>query len=411
MALNLLMQLARSEGLKRIVVFTGLSHPIVIHPTVHGEPLLTAQAFYYLDQLESVAHVRYKEGQPLPRDEFEYLVDNYLFEYSKRHPQSRLTSRISSSRYWEDDPSDFYLWADGQLTERLAIDSLNDRSVKSISPADPQDDVDLSDWDIARAYVESAFDQYQKQLAQAMRKRVHLVKAPSAMQDGYMGYLRVIKPGYGLVDFRQATRLESLSFDDVEGTAMSVHLGESISPDALQELPVERVSATRQYNPILLGYFFGALKEDTPLRSFVGFYNVLEYYFEEAPRLISQTATTELEQLKSVVLWLASEAEVGAALDALSSTDQARVAAPLKTSSGIDIAPYDRSAASLREELARWFYAIRCAAVHSKKTRKGRATPTFQPYSLEAQALAPAIPLLRWLAVRCIEKDEALGFS
>ena len=410
MALNLLMQLARSEGLNRIVVFTGLSHPIVIHPTVHGEPLLTAQAFYYLDQLESVAHVRY-EGHPLPPDQLDYLVDNYIFEYSKRHPQSRLTSRVSSSRYWEDDPSDFYLWSDGQLTERLAIDSLNDKSVMSIAPADPEDGVDLSDWDIARTYVNDAFQEYQMQLAQAIRKKVRLVKAPSALQDGYMGYLRVIKPGYGLVDFGQATRLESLSFDDVENVGATVPLGESISPNALHDLPVERVSATKQYNPVLLGYFFGALKEDTPLRSFVGFYNVLEYYFEEVPLLLSRVAATELEQLKLVVQWLVSDAEVGAALGTLSAADQTKLAAPLKTSSGVDIAPLDRSAANLREELARWLYAIRCAVVHSKKTRKGRPTPTFQPYSIQAQGLAPSIPLLRWLSVLCIEKDEALGFS
>lgn len=46
MALNLTIGLAGGEGLGAIVVFTGLSHPMLMRPAIYGEPTLTAQAFY-----------------------------------------------------------------------------------------------------------------------------------------------------------------------------------------------------------------------------------------------------------------------------------------------------------------------------------------------------------------------------
>ncbi len=107
MALNVILQLANSEGLMKVLVFSGLTHPVVVHPTIHGGPLLTAQAFYYLQELESVAHIPHeREDEQLSVEEMEYLVDNYLFEYSKIDSSSRMCSKVTRGKFWQNDWSE-----------------------------------------------------------------------------------------------------------------------------------------------------------------------------------------------------------------------------------------------------------------------------------------------------------------
>src|SRR6478752_6295254 len=82
-------QLTNSRGLGRVVYCQGLEVPVVILPTVHGEPLLTAQAFYYLEELECIARMSTDAisancqviDSELAR-RCEYIIDNYLFAYS-----------------------------------------------------------------------------------------------------------------------------------------------------------------------------------------------------------------------------------------------------------------------------------------------------------------------------------------
>lgn len=411
MAIHTIFQLAGDKGLMKVIVFDGLSHPLVIHPIVHGEPLLTASAFYYMEQLESVAHVTFNDSTVLRDEALQYLLDNYLFEYSKRHPTSRLTSRATSEHFWEENISSFYKWSDAQLTERLCIDSLNDSSVLSLTPVDPGDSIDLrSSWDIGGSYISEAFDRYQRDISDAVGKKISMRKIPSDYQDGYMGLLRVIKPAHGLLDFSQAMSLDQLDYRTVGSTSSTVQLKNSSCDDTIRELPVERINCLKEYNPILLSYYFGAQKEDTPLRAFAGYYNVIEYYFEEAPLRLNRKASSELEQLKCVISFLSSESELTTAVGRLPPALKKSLAESLETSSEISISGLDFSLPNKRDELARWIYAIRCAIVHSKKTRKGAAVATFQPYSFEAQGISRALPLLKWLCMLCIDKDQALGF-
>ncbi len=102
----LFLPLTNSKGSNSVIYFAGLEFPMVICPTIHGEPLFTTQAFYYLDQLESVAKIRFQERVGLPQHDsdkeleriFEYIIDNYLFELSKEYPYEKLSSmeRLSS---------------------------------------------------------------------------------------------------------------------------------------------------------------------------------------------------------------------------------------------------------------------------------------------------------------------------
>lgn len=76
------------------------------------------------------------------------------------------------------------------------------------------------------------------------------------------------------------------------------------------ELPIETVYLDQKYNPILLPYYFSGLKEVNPLLNFIGFYNVLEYYFEEAPTLVNKEARGEKEQIECVLLSLVNDQSI-----------------------------------------------------------------------------------------------------
>jgi hypothetical protein len=411
MALVSTLQLSNSEGLMKVVVFTGLSHPVIIYPHVHGEPALTAQAFYYLEDLESVAKIRLETGTPnLSDQELECLVDNYLFEYSKEHPEATLTFKISKGKFWEEDFSDFYLGVDQNHTQSLAVDVMNDPDVQSVNSIDESDQVDLRDWDIGRNYVAECFRPYVERLTRTLDKKIKIVAWPSDERDGYMGKLRVIKTGHGLISYSQAMALQNISIDSIPKIATSVALEPADSVYLLGSLPIERIQASAKYNPALLSHYYSGLKEYNPLKSFVGFYNVLEYYFEEAPRILVRTAASERLQLGCVVDLLVSEADILAFLNGLMRDVYSVICADLVTSSGVAIKGLN-PAAGLQAELVRWLYEIRCAVIHSKKTRKGSVTATFEPYSAASQELKNAVSVIQWLAVRCIEKDSALSMS
>lgn len=406
---NAILQLADSEGLGRIVLFTGLEWAALVRPTVHGEPLLTAQGIYFLDKMEAVAHVR---GNPhdeeLPQTKLEYLIDNYLFEFCKRHPESRMSFKIGRGAFWLDDPASMYIHADHGHTETLALDKLNDPAVRSIAAVDPEDIVELSDWDIGRNYGAPTVSAHIERTRAVLEKKVQVLVLPSDERDGYIGRLRVIKALDSYIDYFQARALENLGPDSIRKDATEVSLAASDLPDAATSLYIERIHVSSQHNPTLLSHFFSGVKELNPLKGFLGFYNVLEYYFDEAPRLLSRVAPVELAQLKCTIELLAAESDVRSLLDDLDSDDEHLMTADLATSSGVPIKRFDTLATSLRDELARWLYDIRCAVVHSKKSRKGVPTPSFEPYSEAVRNVNLAIPFVRALAILCIEKDTSL---
>lgn len=110
MATNVMLQLVDGKGWLSVVTFSGLSHPMIMHPAVHGESALTAQAFHYLGKPDSVAQLCFEEGQEQRSNEaIEYLTDNYLFEYSKCHPNAKAGFKVSRGKFWRDDPNNCYI--------------------------------------------------------------------------------------------------------------------------------------------------------------------------------------------------------------------------------------------------------------------------------------------------------------
>jgi hypothetical protein len=187
----------------------------------------------------------------------------------------------------------------------------------------------------------------------------------------------------------------------------SVKLAATNVANVCKDLPLKRIVSSKQYSPIMLSHYFSGLKELNPLKAFVGFYNVLEYYFEEAPRILGRSASTELPQLKCVIELISTAAEVENFFLKLPEAVSHAILADFPTSSGEIILRVTHTQ-DLRQDLARWLYEIRCAVIHSKKTRRGVPTPSFEPYSQSSNVVRIVIPIIQWLAVRCIEKDHDL---
>jgi hypothetical protein len=245
------------------------------------------------------------------------------------------------------------------------------------------------------------------------KKKVDVKVVPLEERDGYFGKLRVVKPDAPYIDAFQAAALEyvdprSLGANCDDGVPTSFRLLESETYGSETELDVERIVATKYYAPILLSHFFSGVKDTNPLKAYLAYYNVLEYYFEEAPALLSKNARTELEQLKCVMELLTTEADIAAKLATIPPDVRTAITSTLLPSVGPVILGVDLVKPSLRGELARWLYDIRCAVVHSKKTRRGSPASGFEPYTEASKSVSSAIQIVRWLAILCIEKDHNL---
>lgn len=147
MGINLRLQLSEGKGLSKALVFHGLDFNIVVHPTIHGEPILTSQAFYYLNEMESVAEIRFENSQEvLALHELEYIIDNYLFKYSAMTPDSKISTKVTDPKYWTNDESEIYMRYDQGNTEALVLDMANDESILSIESLVKNDKAGFSDW-------------------------------------------------------------------------------------------------------------------------------------------------------------------------------------------------------------------------------------------------------------------------
>lgn len=403
-------QLSNTKGLLKIIVFVGLEQKMVIHPTVHGEPLLTAQPLYYLEELESVATVRYEKIiDQQPDNELEYMIDNYLFEYSKIHHDSKITTKITDFKYWINDLSEFYFEYDQRNTQALVLDSLNDDSILAIQPLDENDDVGFYDWLIINNYLSSFFEEYIDKVKSLLDKKIFAVINPSEERHGYIGKLRIVKPGFGLIDYHQAMRLESIDMRDINPETRSIDI-QPACEQTIQSLDVEVIKTSKKLNPVMLSYYFSGLREKNSLASFLGYYNVLEYYFEEAPRILGIQARTEREQLTCVMNLICNDNEFYTYINSLGLTDKNKIASHIVTSTNININGLNISSSQdAWSGLPTWLYDIRCAIVHSKKTRRQQVVACFEPYSTHVENIKHALPIIKWLACLCIDKDYELN--
>ncbi|NAT78170.1 hypothetical protein HKX68_17360 [Dickeya dadantii] len=402
-------QLYESEGVAKIIVFSGLDFDMIIHPYVYGEPLVTTQPVYFLEQLGAIAKVIVEHPKKITALETEYLIDNYLFEYSLLHDSSRICAKISTPAFWMPDFSDLYQYHDQRRTRALTLDPLNDESIIAIQDLEGND-WPFTDYCIPKEFLDDTLKKSATTILELHKKKLLARINVTSERDGYFGKLRLLESEGTLIDFTQAIGLDYISEYNTKNKR-HYKLTSEIEHEIDIELPIETITTQEKYSPTLLSFYFSGLRERNPLISFTGFYNVLEYYLEEAPVILGiQPFRTEKENLQKVVELLTDQNDLYTKLNAFSSQLRTKLQNDITSSSQVKIKGLRViNQNSLIKEVSEWLYAIRCAVVHSKKSRKGKTEAIFEPYSQESENIIPALDVIKWLAQKCIIKDNQLA--
>lgn len=414
MAITYQYALTNAKGLCRVLYFEGLDMSMVITPVLAGNPLLTAQAFYYLEQLDSVAIVRFEKEEIGKLKQFknsdelgrylEYLTDNYLFYYSKVNPLSKITSQMTEYKYWEDEGS--YLGYDGNFTKSLALDPLNDTSIIKLSNDDIPNKDHIYDWNVVSYYTDEYRESYISSMKSALGKTV-AVEFDDNEEYGTGKYtLPLVETSQGLLSYHQASMLDTISSDRLSLDSDRICVSRGFGGNSDFYLPVETFHVTNLHDSELLAYFFSGIKEHLPISKFRRFYNVLEYFFEAAPAALGETARNEREQISCVLRWVITKDDL---VDFISNSVWdgylGEIQGGMVSTNGLNVEPFSIDSENIVNDVAVWLYDIRCACVHSKATYKGRIQPRFVPYSDSEKIVSLSIPILQTIAVLCIEKD------
>ncbi|HBQ9157494.1 TPA: hypothetical protein L9D44_002622 [Klebsiella pneumoniae] len=404
-ATNYTLQLYEAKGLCRIIHFSGLDFELLINPYVYGEPLVTTQPIYYLEDLESIAQIRVEHPKTMTESEIEYLIDNYLFKYSLINNSSKICAKITTPMFWMPDFSEFHQFHDYKNTGALTLDYLNDSSIIQITDLEGNK-WHPSDYCFPKEFIDEALSECAKKIKKIFNEKLIVKINPDDYRDGYYGKIRLLQQEGTLIDYTQAQSLESIGFHNTKKDSFEL---KSWLDDNKTELAIEKVISYEKFSPILLSYYFSGLRERNPLLSFIGYYNVLEYYLEEAPAILGATSGSERINLRSVLLLITNTDSLHDFLTTHSRNLSRNISKNIITSSGIEIAGVVINKDSLLlNNISDWIYNIRCAVVHSKKSRKGKTEAIFEPYSSHAENIVNSLEVIKWLAQRCILKDLEL---
>jgi len=412
MALSFDSTLTNAKGISKVILFKGLSHPIVLTPCIIGEPVFTAQPFYFLNEMDCVMRIRFEDPQnDMPEHEtseelndfIENLIDNYLFEYSKKYPDSKVTSKITIFSYWKDNLDNPYFLCDRMNVQYLVLDILNDESIKSC--VDSEDGFGFDDWFLLKNYREYNFEEYIDSLRKLFKKQVLVeVEDNRALGTGKFK-LSVVKANPTMLTYHQARMFEVVSTKNFKEEKEFYAVNRGIPSKDNFRVEQEVIEATNYHDKELLAYFFSAIRDKSPLTQFRNLYNILEFFFEEAPQRIGASARFERDMIEAVFVWAIPGSELIDFLNQLDPEILDAITSTQTTSSGIDIQGINLSSANIIREVSNRVYEIRNACMHSKKTRKGNPTPRFVPTTKEEDILKNEFWLMHWLAVKVIEKD------
>ncbi len=415
MAITYEYALTGAKGLSRVLYFEGLEFPIVITPTIHGKPLLTTQAYYYLEQLESVVRIRFenKETDNVPphnskkelERKFESIIDNYLFEFSKKYPALGITSKIVDFKYWHDGYT--YQGYDENLTLSLTLDTMNDTSIIDVNNEEFINKDHWYNWNLIANYTDEYIEKYISSMSHVIRKEADVTVDDHEELGTGNYHLSLLKPGKGLLNYHQACMLEVIAKYQLTLESENIYVSRGTSSDYNFYLPVETFKVDKLYDSDLLSYYFAGVREQLPISKFRCFYNVLEYLFEAVPVDLGRTARTEREQIFCVVQWVTTEAELTNFISScVADNYQGEIQKDLVSKSGVSITSLELNTGGAMSEVARWLYDIRCACMHSKKKYRGNASARLVPYSDDEDLVELAIPIIQKLSILCIEKDR-----
>lgn len=403
--------LTNAVGTSKIILFKGLGHPVVLTPSILGEPVLTAQPFYFLNDLDCIIRIRFENRRDMPdfetneelEDFIETLIDNYLFEYSKKYPTSKVTSKVTNFAYWKDELDHPYFRSDKMNIEYLALDTLNDETI--IKCCDAEEGFGYDDWFLMKNYKEWGFEKYINDLRKLFEKEVYVeVENNRALGTGkYL--LPLVKANPTILTFHQAEMFDVVSARDFKEGKEYYEVNRGLPDKDNLKIEQEVIEAKHYHDKELLAYFFSALRDTSPLTQFRNLYNVLEFFFEEAPQRIGTQARSERQMIAAVFAWAIPGDDLYDFLKKLPPNVLNALTTEQTTSSGITIDGINLDSTNLAPEVSERVYEIRNACMHSKKTRRGQATARFVPTTKEENILKNEFWLMHWLAIKVIEKD------
>ncbi len=392
---------------------------MVITPTLLGEPLLTAQAYYFIERLECVARVRFESPKDMPSVEsyeqlmkhIEYVIDNYLFAYTMKHPESMVTSKITEYVYWQDNPHYHYFERDWRLTECLALDTLNDETTQQCTDEQHETKDSWEDWLLFNCYFRPIHEEYRRQIDEAMKREVYVrTKEHDSLGIGEIR-LPIIKTHSKPLSLEQTRMFEVVEPDQKNIVNGYYQVSRGLPSPNNFSIPYEEIKTDAYHNPDLLSYLFCALRDHSPVSQFKNLYNVLEYFFEDATRTLGIVAKTEKEQLEAVIRCSVTSAELNSTIDAVGTDYQSLSNFPYMTSSGQTIPSLDLTSRDIIKSYSNRLYAIRNACVHSKRTKGNKTATRIVPATKDEQIVANEVPMVQWIVIYCIRNEDIFAKS
>jgi hypothetical protein len=410
MATNYTIALTNAERLDRIILFTGLGLDIVISPQLLGEPVLTAQAYYFLDDLDSVAIIRFNNkyefdnfvGDSDFEEKVESLLENYCFSLSQKYPDSTITPKVQRGKFWVDNPDTLYHKYDKMNSHCLILDTLNDDTIKKCEASNG--DIHFYDWCMIKNYSLSALERYIKELSVAKNINISIKLSPENENGPLETTLPIITHDITFT-YHEAMDFEIVSPDRFDKTKSIYKISRGFNDGF--SFPQEVIESTEFHNRELLAYYLTAIRELSPLSKFRNLYNVLEYFYGEIGDLPKRKKKkySEQEMLIAAMNHFITNTELISIFKSTNIETLRYFLLSHKTSSGIKIQELSFNSENIIKSYCERLYGIRNACIHSKKIRHGNYTPRFIPSRNEENLIYYENTILQKIASIFIERN------
>jgi len=262
--------LTHSKGFKTIIKFTGLDCPFRIIPSLPSQlNFFTRQPYYFLEDIEAIGCLDFPYGWNKDPKDTMAIADNYLFQYSLRNPESRLTARsYEAAPYqpWKVDENKEYLRVDNdhiEFREPSLISEMESHELVFFYRQRSEVGVD--------GEVIRPFNELYEVCREGFEKFLESKSSEGKIRLNSVPYAAGELEAFFFIDLPHNTSKEEV-----------VEIFKSYGIDESKFLPFEFIECHEKYNQTLLEFYFAALRDVSPLTEFKNYYNIIEYFFEEA---------------------------------------------------------------------------------------------------------------------------------
>lgn len=450
MPITILASLTNSEGLGKVLQFDGLGLKITVLPHIEtlGEPTLTKQAAYFLDDVEAAAKVRLEENSDLckflkehQRDAvIEYILDNYLFVYSVLNDESRITSKVAKGKFLDTTIKDRFILGDKGNIKYLAVDTLNDRSILSCKDtADPEFSFE-SDWKLLNNYFANIYDQYIEKIDSILDRKIVLKTKDTEETLPILAFVR--KP-YKYEELVQISNY--IDYVEENDPHLKSGIYEYDDNYVKFKIPMQHILARDFHNKYLLDMYSAGLRERSSTVQFKHFYNIIEYVFEDATveecrkhlpdsiaRLVVDLSdwkswgnrldkgfrydksklNTEETQLRIAINLFVEKNEFTEKVMSFNTEMKEHFLKPAALTKEVKIPALNLNDNNLLDKYSSRIYTLRNGVIHTKRKIHGKRIPAILPFSDAEIFLEKENLLLRFVVQKMIQREkEIFGFT